>query len=66
MEKRDQGSLHVFMFLNYGDYIVAKVQKLFDSGNVNQHHGWYPMLNMLMTPRQSKSRMMLNCSSKKI
>jgi hypothetical protein len=50
MKKRDQGSLHVLMFLNYGDYIVEKVQKLFDSGNVDQQHGQYPMLNMLMTP----------------
>lgn len=54
------------MFLNYGDYIVEKVQKLFDSGNINQHHGQYPMLNMLMTPHQSKSLMMLNRYSKKI
>jgi hypothetical protein len=66
MRKKDQGSLHVLMFLNYGDYIVKKVQKLFDSGNVDQHNGQYPMLNMLMTLHQSKSLMMLICSSNKI
>lgn len=54
------------MFLSYGDYIIEKVQKLFVSGNVDQHHGWYPMLNMLMAPHQSKSPIMLKKISNKI
>jgi hypothetical protein len=66
MKKKDKGNLHVLMFLNYGDYIVEKVQKLFDSGNIDQRHGQYPMLNMLMNHHQSKSLVLLNCSSNRI